>query len=527
MNELVTNKAANQAEDHIDFRTWVAVFGSIIGAFMAILDIQITNASIKDITGGLGATLEDGAWISTAYLVAEIVIIPLSGWLTKLLSLRVYLLSTSCAFLFFSICCGLSWNLESMIVFRVFQGMTGGALIPLAFQVMLSLPVSRRTTGMALFGFTATFAPAIGPTVGGYVTDMFHWSALFYLNIVPGIALIAAVVYGIPKEQTNFGLLKTLDRWGIITMAIGLSSLTIFLEEGERKDWFGSHLITFLGFMALVFLVAFLIIELTIKNPFINLRLLKQRNFGLGSLANFVVGMALYGALYLLPLYLALIQNYDSIHIGETLMWSGIPQLFILPSLPKILGRFDGRWVAFIGLNIFAISCFMNSHLTTLVGLDQLKWSQAVRALGQPLVMVPLSTITIGLIAKEQAGSASGLFNMLRNLGGSVGIATLSTILILRENFHSAKIGEGVSIFNIETQSRLDALKMKFVGDGFDPVTAMNKAIGMIDLSVRQQSYVMAFSDCFFFLGCALILSSFLVLLCQQVKGGAGASEAH
>lgn len=524
MSEVAKKSAPQEIE--MTSRAWLAVFGSILGAFMAILDIQITNASVRQITGGLGATIEEGSWISTAYLVAEIVIIPLSGYMTRLLSMRTYLMWTSILFLFFSVCCGLSWNLESLIVFRALQGLTGGALIPLAFQVILSMPTSKRTVGLTAFGICATFAPAIGPTVGGYLTEMFHWSVVFYMNLVPGIFLMIAVIYGIDKAPRNLDLLKTFDKWGIAAMAIGLSSLTIFLEEGERKDWFSSNTITILAIMAVVFIVAFIVIELTTSAPFINLRLLKRKNFGFGCLVNFVVGLAMYGALYLLPLYLSTIQRYNSIEIGRTMMWAGLPQLFILPFLPKILARFDSRKVAFVGINIFAISCYMNSRMTSLVGYDQLMWSQIVRAMGQPLLMIPLSTITTGLIEREQAGSASGLFNMLRNLGGSVGIAALATIMSLREKFHSARLVEGISLFSQQTQQRLALLKNVFMSQGSSGVVAHQKALAAIDLGVRQQANVMAFNDCFLFVCVALMSSSVLILLCDRVSGGGG-GDAH
>jgi MFS transporter, DHA2 family, multidrug resistance protein len=514
-------------EEQMDFKKWVAVFGAILGAFMAILDIQITNASIREVTGGLGATIEDGSWISTSYLVAEIIIIPLSGWLARVLSLRTYLIWTSVLFLIFSVCCGMAWNLESMIIFRALQGLTGGALIPLSFVVILSIPPSKRAIGMALFSITATFAPAIGPTIGGYLTESFHWPVIFFMNLVPGIFLLWTVTYAIDPEPKQFDLLKTIDRWGILTMAIGLSSLTIFLEEGERKDWFGSHMIVYLAISAFVFISAFIWIELAIPNPFINLRILIQRNFGLGSLANFVVGMAMYGALYLLPLYLSTIQGYNSVYIGKTMMWAGLPQLMILPFLPKLLARVDARWMAFVGLNIFAYSCYMNSQMTADVGIDQLRWSQFVRAMGQPLLMVPLSTITTGLIEREQAGSASGLFNMLRNLGGSVGIAILSTLFTVREQFHSAKLGEGITVYSQAVQERVLNMTLGFYSKGYDPVSALQKTIGTIDMTVRRQASVMAFNDCFYFVSITLVLSSFLILLCQKVSPGKGASDAH
>ncbi|RYZ97202.1 MAG: DHA2 family efflux MFS transporter permease subunit [Proteobacteria bacterium] len=430
-------------------------------------------------------------------------------------------------FLFFSVCCGLSRSLPTMILFRALQGLTGGALIPLAFQVILSLPASKRTLGMALFSITATFAPAIGPTVGGYLTETFHWPVIFFLNVIPGAFMLFTIFYAIPPDKADPSLRGKVDYAGIATMALGLASLTIFLEEGQRKDWFGSSLIIWLGISAFVFLSSFLYIELTTKEPFINLRLLKQRNFGLGCLVNVVIGLAMYGALYLLPMYLSTIARYNSIYIGKTMMWAGLPQLVILPFVPKLLARFDARFVAFVGINVFAASCIMNSALTDLVGLDQLQWSQMVRAVGQPLLMVPLSTITMGLVAREQSGSASGLFNMLRNLGGSVGIAMLSTLLTVREQFHSAKLGEGISIYSRATRDRLNMLQAGFVSHGFDPATAMKKAIAALDATVRRQAYVMAFNDCFLAVGVALVGASCLILLCKKVGASSGPSEAH
>ena len=378
----------------VNFMQWVAVFGAVLGAFMAILDIQITNAAIRDVTGGLGATIEDGSWISTSYLVAEIIIIPLSGWLTQVFGLKTYIQWTSGLFVLFSILCGLSWNLPSMIVFRALQGITGGALIPLAFQVILSLPVAYRALGQTIFGITATFAPAIGPTLGGYLTDKFHWPIIFFLNLVPGIIQFLTVQFSLEKTKGNFDLIKSVDLPGIISMALGLGALTIFLEEGERKDWFGSHEIVYLGLLALVSLTFFFIHELRTDKPFINLRLLARRNFGIGCITIFALGVALYGALFLLPVYLSSIQNYSSFEIGRTMMWAGFPQLLVLPFLPTLMKKVDLRILTFIGLNLFGISCFMTSRMTHDTGYEQLIASQLVRAIGQPLLMIPLSTLT-------------------------------------------------------------------------------------------------------------------------------------
>jgi len=502
--------------------------GTLLGAFMAVLDIQITNASLQDIQAALGATLEEGSWISTAYLVAEIVVIPLTGWLARVFSTRRYLLVNAALFIFFSVCCAWAWNLPSMIVFRAFQGLTGGILIPMAFTVVLTmLPPAKQPVGLAMFAVTATFAPSIGPTLGGWLTENFSWHYIFYLNLFPGLLLLAAVWYAIPSQPTQLGLLKQGDWWGIICMAIGLGSLQVVLEEGSRKDWFSSQLVVRLAIAAAIFLSAFFWIELTRKRPFINLRLLARRNFGLASIVNVALGIGLYGSVYILPLYLAQIQQYNAMQIGEVIMWAGVPQLFIVPLVPKIMQRIDIRLMIGVGVSLFAVSCFMNSTMTAETGIDQLRWSQIVRALGQPLIMVPLSSIATAGLEKEQAGSASGLFNMMRNLGGSVGIAVLATLLTQREQFHSNRIGEAVSLYDSATQQRIEQLTQVFISRGSDLATAHNQAIAAICNVVRRESFVIAFNDCFYFIGFALLLSGIATLFFQKAKPGSGGAGAH
>jgi DHA2 family multidrug resistance protein len=500
---------------------------TMLGAFMAVLDIQITNASLKDIQAALGATLEEGSWISTAYLVAEIVVIPLTGWLSTVFSMRRYSLVNAALFLFFSICCAWAWNLPSMIVFRALQGFTGGTLIPSAFTMVLKkLPPARQPVGLAIFALTATFAPSIGPTIGGWLTENYGWEYIFYLNVIPGLLLIAGVWYGVAAEPPRLDLLKQGDWGGIIAMAIGLGSLQVVLEEGNRKDWFGSPLIVRLAVLAVIFLTIFFAIELTRKRPFIELRLLLQRNFGLATIVNVALGIGLYGSVYILPLFLAQVPQYNSLQIGEVIMWAGIPQLFIVPFVPKLMKRIDLRVLIGTGVSLFAISCFMNTQLTHDTGIDQLRWSQLVRACGQPLIMVPLSSIATAGIAPALAGSASGLFNMMRNLGGSFGIAVLATLLTRREQFHSNRLGEAVSMYDLATRQRLDDLTQVLIGRGIDPTTAQNQALATIDNLVRREAYIMAYNDCFYFIGCALLLSGIAVIFFKKAKPSGGAA-AH
>ena len=500
----------------------------MLGAFMGVLDIQITNSSLQDIQAALGATLEEGSWISTAYLVAEIVVIPLTGWLSQVFSIRRYILVNAALFIFFSICCASAWDLSSMIVFRALQGATGGILIPMAFTNMLvTLPPSKQPIGMALFGITATFAPSIGPTLGGWLTNNYSWHYIFYLNVIPGLLLLAGVWYGIKQQPPKPELLKQGDWWGIISMAIGLASLQVVLEEGSRKDWFSSSLIITLGAIAATFLSLFFWIELTRKQPFINLRLLRDRNFGLASIVNISLGVGLYGSIYLLPLYLVQIQKYNALQIGEVLMWAGIPQLFLIPFVPKLIQLVDSRLVIGMGVIVFSISCFMNSDLTNLSGIEQLRWSQLVKAMGQPLIMVPLSAVATAGLPKSQAGSASGLFNMMRNLGGSFGIAALATLLTQREKFHSNRLGDAISLYNPETQQRVDTLTQLFVSKGADFNTAQSQAFQAIANTVSRESYVMAFNDCFYFVGFAILLSGVAVLFFKKVRVSDASGGGH
>ena len=518
----------NLPPDYVSARTWIGVGAGMIGAFMAVLDIQITNSSLQDIQAALGATLEEGSWISTSYLVAEIVVIPLTGWLSQVFSIRRYVLVNAALFIFFSVCCASAWDLPSMIAFRAFQGATGGILIPMAFTNMLiSLPPSKQPVGLALFGLTATFAPSIGPTLGGWLTNNLSWHYIFYLNVIPGLLLLAGVWYGIKQQPPKPELLKQGDWWGILSMAIGLASLQVVLEEGSRKDWFNSSLIVNLAIVAAIFLAIFFWIELTRKQPFINLRLVLNRNFGLASVVNVSLGIGLYGSIYILPLYLAQVQQYNALQIGEVLMWAGIPQLFLIPLVPKLSQLVDTRLMIAVGISLFAVSCFMNSDLTNLTGIDQLRWSQLVRAMGQPLILVPLSGIATAGISREQAGSASGLFNMMRNLGGSFGIAALGTLLTQREQFHSNQLLEGVSLYNPATQQRIDELTQLFVSKGADLLTAHDRALKTIDNIVRREAFTLAFNDCFYFIGFALLLSGVAILFIKKVKVQAGAGGGH
>jgi MFS transporter, DHA2 family, multidrug resistance protein len=502
----------------VPLKTWIAVFGSTLGAFMAVLNIQIVNASLANIQGGIGAGIDDGGWISTSYLIAEIVVIPLSGWLAQVFSIRVYLLANAALFLFFSATCALAQDLPQMIVLRALQGFSGGVLIPLAFTLIITLlPKAKQSVGLAMFAVSATFAPAIGPTIGGYLTENWGWEYIFYVNLAPGALMFGMLWFSLEAKPMKLSLLREGDWPGIVTMAIGLGALQTVLEEGNKDDWFGSDFIVRLSVIAAVALTLFFWIELTSKKPLLNLRLLARRNFGFGVLANFLMGIALYGSVFILPQYLARIQGYNSEQIGMVLAWTGLPQLILIPLVPRLMKRFDPRLIIGIGFALFAASNFMNIHMTPDFGSDQLFWPNVVRAIGQALAFAPLSAVATSGIEAENAGSASGLFNMMRNLGGAIGIAMLQTALTKREQYHSNVLTQSVSLFEQATRTRIDQLTQYFGSHGvIGHADATHRAIVAIGQVVQKQAFILAFSDTFYLLGVALIVALFATLLLKR-----------
>ncbi|MGV7212441.1 MDR family MFS transporter [Bradyrhizobium sp. UFLA05-112] len=512
----------------VSAKTWIAVIGATLGAFMAVLNIQIVNASLADIQGAIGAGIDDGGWISTSYLIAEIVVIPLSGWLAQVFSIRVYLLTNAVLFLILSAACALAQDLPQMIVLRAVQGFTGGVLIPMAFTLIITLlPRAKQPVGLALFALSATFAPAIGPTIGGYLTENLGWQYIFYVNLVPGAIMLGMLWYALEPQPMKLALLRDGDWAGIITMAIGLSALQTVLEEGNKDDWFGSPFIVKLSVIAAVALTAFVIIELSVDKPLLNLRLLVRRNFGFAILANFLLGIALYGSVFILPQYLSRIQGYNAEQIGMVLAWTGLPQLLFIPLVPRLMQRFDARIVIGIGFVLFAASNFMNIYMTSDYAADQLLWPNVVRAIGQALVLTPLSAVATSGIEPENAGSASGLFNMMRNLGGAVGIALLQTVLTKREQYHSNVLMQSVSMFEQATRTRLEQLTQYFVNHGVvDRTDAAHRAYVAIGHVVQKQAFILAFSDTFYLLGAALIVALIASLFLKK-PGHVSAGGAH
>jgi MFS transporter, DHA2 family, multidrug resistance protein len=513
--------------DRASFTTWAAVLGALLGAFMAVLNIQITNASLLYIEGGISTGVDNGTWISTAYLIGEIIVIPMTDYLTHVFSFRRFLIVNTVLFLVFSVACAFAHDLAQMIVLRALQGFTGGVLIPMAFTLILTkLPRPQQPLGLALFSITATFAPAIGPTIGGYLTEVYGWQYIFLVNVVPGVLMVVVLWLTLEREPMQLGLLGEGDWFGIAAMAIGLAALQTVLDEGNKDDWFDSPFIVRLSLTAVVFLAVFVWIELKSAKPVVNFRLLAGRNFGFGSLAVFLLGFALYGTVYLLPEYLGQVFGYNAEQIGFVLAWTGLPQLVIIPFVPLLMRRVDARLITICGLVVFAFSCFMNAHMSPDYSGDQLWMPNVVRAAGQAIILTPLSAIAMAGIARQDSAAASGLFNMARNLGGAFGTALLATLVTKREQFHSNVIGSAVNLFRDSVRERLADLTSYFLAHGVsDAAAARHKAIIAVGNIVRKQALIMGYADTFAALALLLVVAAASLLFTR--RAGSSGATAH
>jgi DHA2 family multidrug resistance protein len=515
-------------KDSVSLKTWIAVVGACLGAFLAILNIQIVSSSLADIQGAIGAGADDGGWVMTSYLVAEIIVIPISGWLARVFSTRTYLLTNTFLFLVLTVACAFTTNLGQMIIVRAMQGFAGGVLIPLAFSIIMTrLPPSKHAIGLSIYSVSAIFAPSIGPVIGGYCNETFGWQTIFFVNLLPGAVMFAMLWFALEAEPRQPELLRRGDWLGIATIAVGLGSLETVLEEGDKDDWFGSAFIVRLSIVAIVALISFVIIQLVRKNPLLHLRLLARRNFGLGSLANFFFGLSMYGWLYVVPLYLARIQGYNAEQIGTVLIWIGVPQLAILPLMPRVMRHVDPRVLVATGFALFIAGSLLATNISEDFSGPQFIYSSLVRALGQSLVMTPLSAIAIAGIEREHAGSAAALFNMIRNLGGAIGIAVLQTFLTKREQFHSNVLSVQVSLLDAATRLRLDGLTHTIMQHGVaDPAFARHEAMVAVGHVIRRQANMLAFSDTIIFQSALLGLAMVAVMLFRKAKAGS-AGEAH
>jgi MFS transporter, DHA2 family, multidrug resistance protein len=486
------------AQDRIEPKRLIAFLAMVFGMFMAILDIQIVSASLTEIQAGLSASANEITWVQTAYLISEVVAIPLSGYLSRAFGTRILFAISAGGFTFASLMCGFCTSINEIIVWRAIQGFIGGGMIPTVFATAyLIFPRSRMGLVAPMIGLVATLAPTIGPTVGGYLTDALSWHWLFFINVVPGVAVTVAALILIDFDAPDWSLLRNFDWVGFLSMAGFLGALEYVLEEGPRNDWFGDDAVLLMAWVSGLSAIIFFTRVLTARQPIVDILAFRDRNFGLGSLFSFVLGIGLYGLTYLYPVYLGQIRGYNALMIGETMFVSGVAMFLTAPIAGRLMTRVDPRFMLVAGFLSFAAGTYWMTYLTRDWDFWELFWPQVFRGVGLMIAMIPINNIALGTLPPERVKNASGLFNLTRNLGGAVGLAALTTVLNDRTDLHLARLHEAVTWARQPVLETLDSMTQRFSSYGSD---AQLMAIKQLNAIVHRQGVVMAFADVFLLL---------------------------
>ncbi len=499
-----------------------------IGFFMATLDIQIVASSLRDIGGGLSASQDELSWVQTAYLIAEIMVIPMSGWLSKVFSTRWLFVGSAVGFTITSMLCGLAWDINSMIIFRALQGALGAAMIPTVFTTAFVLfPGKQRIVASTTIGALASLAPTLGPVIGGWITDQWSWHWLFYLNLVPGIAVAALVPKYVHIDEPDLSLIKRGDYLGIVLMSAFLGCLEYVLEEGPRKNWFGDDAIVFCAWIAAIGGFLFIVHALTAKEPIVDLRALSVRNFGIGSVLSFVTGIGIFVAVFLTPLFLAEVRGFSSLQIGLSLLSVGAFQLIALGFYAFATRYFSMRALLLFGLVCFGLGCYLYVPLTHDWGWQQFLLPQALRGIGQQFAVPPIVTMSLGSLPPSRLKSASGLFNLMRNLGGAIGIAVSATMLNDRLNFHYLRLNESVTHGVPQVELLLAGRTAYWSTMAGNTLDAAQTGLAQLHAMVLREALVMTFSDTFFVLSLCFVVAIACVAFSRPITTAAPPPDAH
>ncbi|WP_439496370.1 DHA2 family efflux MFS transporter permease subunit [Bosea sp. (in: a-proteobacteria)] len=521
---LASPAGAPPADDAIPMRRIFAFLAMVFGMFMAILDIQIVSASLAEIQAGLSASADEIAWVQTAYLIAEVIMIPLSGYLSRALSTRVFFSIAAAGFTVASILCATSTSINEMILWRAIQGFIGGGMIPGVFAAAFTIfPASKRPIVSPLIGLIATLAPTIGPTIGGYLSHAFSWHWLFLVNVIPGIGVTIAAWTLIDFDKPDHSLLKRFDWLGLGAMAAFLGSMEYVLEEGTRLDWFQSHEIVFFSGLMLAGAVLFFWRALTRDDPLVDLYAFRNRNFAFGSLFSFTMGIGLYGLTYLYPVYLGRIRGYDALMIGETMFVTGLAMFLTAPIAGRLSVKLDPRIMMMIGFGGFAAGTYIASFITADWDFHELLLPQILRGCSLMLCMVPINNLALGTLPPAQLKNASGLYNLTRNLGGAVGLAVINTLLNTRTDLHITRLHEAVAVGRQVAEESLANMTQRFSDFG-DAAQAM--ALTVMNQRAHKQALIMAFGDVFlgltFIFGALVLLSVFMRKPPKAAPAGGG-----
>lgn len=510
----------NPADSRPAVNPWIVTIAVMLATFMEILDTTVVNVAVPHIAGNMGATVEEGTWVVTSYLVSNAIILPMSGWLANRFGRRRILLSCVTGFTLTSLLCGMATSMDSLIFFRVLQGLTGGGLQPLAQAVLLeTFPPKRHGSAMAAFGLGIILAPILGPTLGGWITDNYSWRWIFYLNLPVGmisVMMISAFVhdpYYIGKHRTG-----RVDLWGIGFLALGFGMLQVVLDTGQRKDWFGSTQIRLWTALCVFGLVALVVRELTAEHPIVDLRVLKDRTFAAGVSIMTMLGFVLYGSLMLLPIFLQTLLGYPALQSGLALSPRGIGSLIMMPIAGQLTNRYDPRKLIAVGMVVGGWTMFSLSHLNLNAGYWNIFWPQVIQGGAMAFLFIPLMATSMSGIAKEKMGNATSIYNLMRNIGGSFGIAAMTTFLARRGQVHQNQLITHVTPYDHHTQMSLRGMQAWFQSQGVNSVEAAKKSLGAIYGMVQRQAALLSFVEAFWIMGVIFLCMLPLVLVLRNAR---------
>jgi DHA2 family multidrug resistance protein len=507
---------------------WIVAVAVMSATFMEVLDTTVVNVSLPHIAGDLSATIDESTWALTSYLVANAIILPLAGWLANQFGRKRLLMLSVGGFTLASFLCGLAPSLPLLILFRVIQGTTGGALQPLSQAVLLeAFPPEQRGKAMGFWGLGIVVAPIFGPVLGGWLTDSYSWRWVFYINLPVGIlALVMMRLFVFDPPYIGKRSMRV-DWTGIGLLALGIGALQVFLDKGEEDDWFASDAMTTLAIVSALALAAFLVHELRVEHPVVDLRVFRLRTYSAGVLLITMVGFVLYGSLVLLPIFLQTLLGYPSLQAGIALSPRGMGSFLAMPVVGAILGRVDARRLLALGLVGGSITLFWFGALNLNTGYWDVFWPQFLQGVSLALLFVPLTTITMDPIPRESMGNATSIFNLMRNIGGSLGIAVATTVLARRQQIHTNVLGAHVDVYSPQARALLEQLRAAFMARGSDLVTATRQAQAAVFGLVRRQAAMLSFTDVFRLMALLFVALLPLLLLMKAPRAGRGPAAAH
>jgi DHA2 family multidrug resistance protein len=498
---------------------WIVALAVMLGTFMEVLDTTVVNVSLPHIAGSLSATVDESTWVLTSYLVANAIILPMTGWLANHFGRKRILLLSVGGFTLASMMCGIAPNLKFLILFRVIQGACGGGLQPLSQAIMLeAFPPEKRGKAMAFWALGIVVAPMLGPVLGGWITDSYSWRWLFYINIPVGIAAVIMALLFIFDPPYIRRASSRIDYWGIGLLAVGIGALQIFLDKGQEEDWFSSRFIQVLAVTAAVGLLLFIINELRSPHPVVNLRILKIRTYATGVFLMTVLGFVLYGSTVLIPIWLQTLMGYPALQAGMAMLPRGLGSFLFMPIVGILTTKIEPRKLLSVGLLAASASLFMLGGLNLNAGYWDIFWPQLLQGTALGLLFVPLTTVTHDPIPQEQMGNATSIFNLMRNIGGSIGIASMTTLVARHTQSHTNILSAHVTPYDTPTRLIFEGLRRAFQAQGADLATATRRAYAALFGMVQQQAAMLSFVDAFRVLGFLFLLALPLILLMRRPR---------